>query len=123
MIRVHRLLLLAALAAPALASAQSYYPVRLDDPKAIYLTPDTFPVHSDGVADDTEALQAAINRAQATGGEGIVFVPSGRYRLTTTVYVWGGIRIIGYGEKRPVLVLTANTPGYMDAAQEKYMVF
>ena len=123
MIRVHRLLLLAAFAAPASASAQSYYPVRLDDPKAIYLTPDNFPVHSDGVADDTEALQAAINKVQETGGEGIVFVPSGRYRLTTTVYVWGGVRIIGYGEKRPVLVVTANTPGYTDAAQEKYMVF
>jgi hypothetical protein len=123
MIRVHRLLLLAAFAAPASASAQSYYPIRLDDPKAIYLTPDTFPVHADGVADDTEALQAAINKAQETGGEGIVFVPSGRYRVTTTVYVWGGIRIIGYGEKRPVLVLAANTPGYTDAAQEKYMVF
>ncbi len=56
-------------------------------------------------------LQAAINKVQETGGEGIVFVPSGRYRLTTTVYVWGGIRIIGYGVKRPVLVLAANTPG------------
>ena len=103
-----------AMVLPASASAQSYYPVRLDDPKAIYLTPGSFPVHADGVADDTEALQAAIDKAQETGGEGIVFVPPGRYRLTTTVYVWGGIRIIGYGENRPVLVLAANTPGYTD---------
>ncbi len=39
---------------PALASlplwAASYYPQRLDDPKAVYLTPDQFPVHADGVA-------------------------------------------------------------------------
>jgi hypothetical protein len=88
------------LAAPASVSAQSYYPVRLDDPKAIYLTPDNFPVHADGVADDAEALQAAINKVQETGGEGILFVPPGRYRLTTTVSDWGGIRIVGYGEKR-----------------------
>jgi hypothetical protein len=123
MIRVLRLIPLVALVVPAAASAQSYYPIRLDDPKAVYLTPENFPVHADGAADDTEALQAAINRAQETGGEGIVFVPSGRYRVTTTVYVWGGIRIVGYGEKRPVLVLAANTPGYGDAAQDKYMVF
>jgi hypothetical protein len=103
--------------------AQSYYPVRLDDPKAIYLTPENFPVHGDGIADDTEALQSAINKVQETTGEGIVFVPSGRYRLTTTVYIWGGIRVIGYGPTRPVLVLNENTPGYTDKLQEKYMVF
>jgi hypothetical protein len=72
-IRVYLLPLLAALAAPA--SAHSYYPVRLDDPKAVYLTSGNFPVHADGVADDTGALQAAIDKAQETGGEGIVFDP------------------------------------------------
>jgi hypothetical protein len=88
----HRLLLTALFATfAAPAAAQSYYTVRLDDPKAIYLTPDNFPVRADGVADATEALQAAINKAQDTGGEGIVFLPAGRYRVTTTVYVWGGI--------------------------------
>src|SRR5713226_1834398 len=80
-------------------------PLRLDDPKAVYLTPENFSVHADGITDDTEALQSAINKAQETTGEGIVFVPSGRYRLTTTVYVWGGIRVIGFGPTRPVLIL------------------
>ena len=115
------LLVLAALAGSV--EAQSYYPLRLDDPKAIYLTPESFPVRADGLADDTAALQSAINKVQETTGEGIVFVPSGRYRLTTTVYVWGGIRVIGYGPTRPVLVLGEKTPGYTDKTQEKYMVF
>src|SRR5712691_5892016 len=117
------LLVLLLLATPTSAQSQSYYPLRLDDPKAVYLTPENFPVHGDGTTDDTEALQFAINKVQETTGEGIVFVPSGRYRLTTTVYVWGGIRVIGYGPTRPVLVLGANTPGYTDKTQEKYMVF
>lgn len=104
-------------------AAPSFYPVRLDDPKAVYLTPDNFPVRGDGLADDTEALQAAINKVQETTGEGIVFVPSGRYRLTSTIYVWGGIRVIGFGPTRPVFELGANTPGYTDKAQEKYLVF
>src|SRR5258705_7174937 len=115
------LLVLLLLASPI--DAQSYYPLRLDDPKAVYLTPENFPVHADGVADDTEALQFAINKVQETTGEGIVFVPSGRYRLTATVYVWGGIRVIGFGPTRPVLVLGESTPGYTDKTQEKYMVF
>jgi len=68
----------------------------------VYLTEENFPVHGDGTTDDTEALQLAINKVQETTGKGIVFVPSGRYRLTTTVYVWGGIRVIGFGLTRPV---------------------
>src|SRR6185503_18791946 len=115
------LLVLLLLASPI--GAQSYYPLRLDDPKAVYLTRENFPVHADGITDDAEALQLAINKVQETTGEGIVFVPSGRYLLTTTVYVWGGIRVIGFGPTRPVLVLGKNTPGYTDKTQEKYMIF
>ncbi|HEY2471478.1 MAG TPA: glycosyl hydrolase family 28-related protein [Terracidiphilus sp.] len=93
------------------AKAVSYYPERLEDPKAVYLTPDSFPVHGDGVTDDSAALQAAIDRA-AEHGEGIVFVPSGRYRITQTIYVWPAVRVIGYGKTRPVFVLAENTPGF-----------
>ena len=31
----------------------SFYPNRLDDPGAVYLTPESFPVQGDGVADDS----------------------------------------------------------------------
>jgi sugar lactone lactonase YvrE len=101
----------------------SYYTVRLDDPKAIYLTREKFPVHGDGAGDDTDALQRAIDRVQETDGQGIVFVPQGRYRLSRTINVWPGIRLIGYGATRPVLVLGENTPGYQDPDHEKLMVF
>jgi hypothetical protein len=108
---------------PAAGQTSSFYTTRLDDPKAVYLTSDAFSARGDGAGDDTAAVQAAIDKAQETTGEGMVFVPSGRYRLTNTVYVWGGIRLIGYGATRPVFVLGANTPGYGDANKEKYMVF
>jgi len=39
----------------------SYYPNKLHDPKAIYLTRENFPVHGDGIGDDTDAVQQAIN--------------------------------------------------------------
>jgi sugar lactone lactonase YvrE len=89
----------------------SYYPARLDDAKAVYLTKDNFPVYGDGVADDSAAIQSAIDQA-AAGGQGILFVPQGRYRITQTIYVWPAVRVIGYGAARPVFVLADNTPGY-----------
>ena len=101
--------------------ATSYYSARLDDPKAIYLTPDNFPVKSDGVADDSAALQQAINTVQEKTNQGILFVPPGRYRLTKTIYIWPGIRLIGFGSARPSLVLAANTPGFQQGPA--YMVF
>ena len=65
--------------------AGSYYPARLDDPRAIYLTPDNFPVKGDGIADDSAFLQQAINAVQEKTNQGILFVPAGRYRLTKTI--------------------------------------
>jgi sugar lactone lactonase YvrE len=90
----------------------SIYTARLDDPKAVYLTPDRFPVRADGKEDDSAAIQAAVDRVQETTGEGILFIPEGRYRITRTIYVWPGVRVIGYGENRPVFVLADQTPGF-----------
>src|ERR1022692_3324053 len=90
----------------------SYYTVRLDDPKAVYLTADAFGVRGDGVADDTDAIQKAVDKAVESASQGIVFVPEGRYRLSKAVTVWASVRVIGYGLTRPVFVLGDNTPGY-----------
>ena len=97
------------------------YTIRLNDPKAVYL--DAFGARGDGVADDSDAIQKAIDKVQETVSQGIVFVPEGRYRLTKTIYVWPSIRLIGYGAKRPVFVLADNTPGYQDRNKENYLVF
>jgi len=93
---------IALLASTAFAlQAASYYTVRLDDPKAVYLAPGA----------DGDAIQQAIDKVQEINGEGIVFVPEGRYRLTKTLNVWPAIRLIGYGTSRPVFVLGESTPG------------
>ena len=103
-------LLLPGLAFPALAA--SVFTTRLEDPRAVYLTAQEFGAHGDGTADDTAALQAAVDKAGGKVREGIVFVPSGRYRLTRTLYVWPGVRVIGFGVTRPVFVLATSTPGF-----------
>jgi hypothetical protein len=92
-------------------SAQSAYTTRLDDPRAVYLDAPEFGAHADGSADASAALQAAIDKAEHAR-EGIVFVPEGRYRLDHTVYIWPGVRLIGYGTSRPVFFLAPNTPGF-----------
>ncbi len=112
---------LLAISVPLLAQDNSVYTQRPNDPKAVYLTPANFHVKADGVTDDSAALQAAINKVQATANEGIVFVPSGRYRITRTIYVWPSVRIIGYGPTRPVFVLAPHTPGYQNSLG--YMFF
>ena len=59
---------------PNWASAASTITVRLDDPQAVYLTG----AKGDGKADDSAAIQAAIDKAAGTRRQGIVFMPSGR---------------------------------------------
>ena len=113
--------LAAALLAAAPVWAGSYYTVLPNDPKAIYLTRDAFPVRADGAADDSDAIQQAIDKVSSGGG--VVFVPEGRYRITKTIYIWPGIRLIGLGATRPVILLGANTPGFQDPAEEGFMIF
>ncbi|MGH9770998.1 MAG: glycosyl hydrolase family 28-related protein, partial [Candidatus Acidiferrales bacterium] len=90
------------------ASAGSSITVRLNDPQAVYLTG----AKGDGKTDDSAAIQAAIDKAVGTRRQGIVFIPSGRYRLTRTIYIWPGVRVFGYGATRPIFVLADNTPGF-----------
>jgi Pectate lyase superfamily protein/SMP-30/Gluconolactonase/LRE-like region len=99
----------------------SYYPARPKDAKAVYLSADNFPVKGDGIADDSAVLQQAINKVRQTTNQGILFVPAGRYRLTRTIYIWPGIRLIGFGTARPTFVLAANTPGFQQGPA--YMMF
>ena len=109
------------LAGAPFSRGASFYPLRLDDPKAVYLTADQFPVHGDGKADDSAALQAAIDKIPDADGGGIVFIPEGRYRITQTIFIWSGVRVIGYGANRPVFVLADNTPGFQQGIG--YMFF
>jgi hypothetical protein len=115
------LILLVALLSATPIFGSSYYPTRPDDAKAVYLDQGGFSAHGDGVADDTDVLQQAINKVQETTIQGIVFIPAGRYRVSRTIYVWPGIRLIGFGARRPVFVLAPTTPGFQQGPA--YMIF
>src|SRR6187549_571578 len=98
-----------ALIAPVQASAQgaSAFPTAPADPSAV-----TVEAAGDGRADDSEALQRAFDRALDATHHGIVFLPSGTYRITRTLVVPTGLRVYGVGPTRPVILLGADTPGF-----------
>ena len=102
-------LLLASTSSLALASDHSVLPMAPEDPRAI-----TVKAVGDGRADDTDAVQKAIDAARDKTGHGLVFLPSGRYRLSRTILVPPGVRVFGVGKTRPVFVLGPNTPGFQD---------
>ncbi len=111
----------AVLAVTVSAFGQCYYTIRPEDPRAVELTRERFGARGDGVADDAPALQRAIDTLQETEKQGVLLIPSGRYRLGRTIHVWSGIRLIGWGATRPVLVLGAGTPGFQEG-DGKYLV-
>jgi hypothetical protein len=108
---IHSMPFVFALFASVATAGPSVLTKRLDDPKAVYLATPEFTFHADGTTDDSKAIQAAIDRA-GVNYEGIVFIPSGRYAISRTVYVRAGVRLLGYGATRPVFVLPENSAGF-----------
>ncbi|WP_294333611.1 glycosyl hydrolase family 28-related protein [uncultured Sphingomonas sp.] len=101
------LLVATSLTVPALAQQASIFPTAPDEPHAV-----TVKARGDGKADDTAALQRALDDARDATRHGIVFLPSGRYRISRTLVVPAGVRLYGIGATRPVILLGANTPGF-----------
>lgn len=90
--------------APAATSAFEVAPT---EPRAV-----TVQGKGDGRADDTDAIQRALDKVAESPGGGIVFLPSGRYRISRTILVWPSVRLLGTGRTRPTLLLGDNTPGF-----------
>jgi len=98
--------LFVAASGPAAASV-SIFATAPDDPAAVVVR-----AKGDGRADDSAALQDAIDAAAAKPGGGLVFLPSGRYRISRTLFLWPGVRMFGVGAARPRILLGDGTPGF-----------
>ena len=102
------------------ADGSSVYTQKPADPEAIYFTPENFNIKADGKTDVTEALQEAINQVKTRYNFGIVFLPEGTYKISKTIYIPQAVRLIGYGAKRPLIVLGKNSPGFQqEVADDK----
>lgn len=99
--------LVASLPASAAIQPGSVMIARPDDPSAVVVQG-----AGDGRTDDSDAIQRALDSASDKNGHGIVFLPSGRYRITRTLVVPIGVRVFGTGRTRPVILLADDTPGF-----------
>jgi hypothetical protein len=108
------------------AASTSFYKKMPVDKEAVYFTPDKFDISADGKKDVSDELQKAINMVKNEKNFGIVFVPEGTYTISKTIYIPMAVRLIGYGNKRPLIVLKKNSPGYQvpdptDKGKARYM--
>jgi hypothetical protein len=106
----------------------SVYLQKPNDPEAVFFTPDKFDIQTDGKKDVSNELQKAINQVKREKNFGIVFIPEGTYAISKTIYIPAAVRLIGYGNKRPVIVLSKNSAGYQiadstDKGKAGYMIW
>ncbi|MBN1479710.1 gluconolaconase [candidate division KSB1 bacterium] len=98
-------------------NSRSIYTDKLNDPEAVYFTPEHFAISADGKTDVSDELQKAINLIKNDKNFGIVFIPQGTYKISKTIYIPAAIRLIGYGEERPLIFLAKNSPGYQEPVE------
>ena len=87
---------------------------------SLCFTPERFGASPDGTGDNTAAMQAAVDELERTQEYGILFIPEGSYRFSGTVELWRGIRLIGFGAKRPLFFLADGTAGF-EGPDSKYI--
>ncbi|MBR6813241.1 MAG: SMP-30/gluconolactonase/LRE family protein [Tidjanibacter sp.] len=93
----------------ASAQGESAYKQKFADPNAEFFTPENYGIKADGKMDVSDQLQAAINKVKTDKNFGTLYIPEGKYLISKTIYVPGAVRLIGYGEKRPEIILAKNT--------------
>jgi|SRR5579859_1791970 len=72
-----------------------------------YVTPQDFGAVGNNVADDTTAVQSAINAVSASGGT--LFIPMGTYKLSSALTGLAGCSILGAGPGISILNQTSTT--------------
>jgi hypothetical protein len=81
-----------------------------------------FGARGDGLADDTAAIQAALDHRRGNQYEkapAIVYLPAGTYRITDTLILWKWTHLVGDSIAPPTIVLAARSPGFDDPKAKK----
>jgi len=107
---------------------ESVYKERFQDELGIFFTKEEFPELAEETDDVSGVLQKAIGKLVKEQCYGILYIPEGIYPLKHTVRIPPAVRLIGYGETRPVFVLPEDAKGFdgpepsaQEFAQESYL--
>lgn len=90
----------------------SVYRDKFEDAMGIFFTEETFPELKEQKDDVSGVLQKAIGKLVCEQNYGILYIPQGEYRLKETVKIPPSVRLIGYGETRPIFVLPEDAEGF-----------
>ncbi len=105
-LKFRKRILAAMLAAVVLGGGTIVAPISADAASATDYNVKAAPYNAagDGIADDTAAIQNAINDAQSAGG-GVVFFPKGSYKLSSTLEITGhNVQLEGTGKGSSVFL-------------------
>jgi hypothetical protein len=94
------------------ANRKSIYNKEFDDKNVVVMSVENLNQDKDGIIDITQRLQETLNKVKIDDGYGIVMLPQGKYSISETIYIPRAIRLFGFGEKRPKIVLKRNTNGF-----------
>ena len=72
-----------------LSAEQRVIPAHVDLPQRLFDAKEDFGAVGDGVSDDTQAIQDAIDAARKCGNGAMAYLPKGTYRVTRTLEVNG----------------------------------
>ncbi|MBO6015234.1 MAG: hypothetical protein J6P60_01440 [Lachnospiraceae bacterium] len=91
---------------------KSVFGQKFEDDMGIFFTQEQFPELAECTDDVSGVLQEALKRLVEEQSFGILYIPEGEYPIQNTVLIPPSVRLIGYGEKRPVFVLPERTAGF-----------
>jgi Pectate lyase superfamily protein len=103
------------------------------DPKAIINVKTEFGAKGDGIADDTAAIQSAIEQSNIGDNSRFVYIPNGTYKITKTLTFkppgdgkdagsMVGPWVYGQDSAKTILKLVDGADGFGDAAKPKEMI-
>ncbi|MBP5197445.1 MAG: hypothetical protein J6033_00170, partial [Lachnospiraceae bacterium] len=89
---------------------KSVYREKFEDEMGIFFTPENFPELMENREDVSDILQGAIKRLVEEQCYGNLYIPEGEYPIAKNVKIPPSVRLIGYGEKRPVFYIPESAP-------------